>query len=257
MLIERGITIIDNSNPKTEFQCEFGHSWLASYRSVIKGSGCPYCAGNAPLSKNVVNDRLGNRDVKMTGEYINARTKSNFQCSLGHKWLAIPQSIMNGKGCPDCAKLSNIVINERLFSRHIQIVGPYVNNYTKADFECELGHIWSAVPNNILNGSGCPLCAVYGFTPSKPAWEYIFIRDNYLKYGITNYLDKRLNQHRRNGEIILVHQKYHENGQKALDWENYIKTKIGGKYVTKDICQDGWTETLSLDKLNILLEIVL
>jgi len=113
------------------------------------------------------------------------------------------------------------------------------------------------MPYNVVNsGSGCPHCADYtngGFKPSLPAWEYVFIREDYLKFGITNNLTGRLNDHRRGGEIVLVHEKYHENGQLALDWERHIKQTHGGRYVTKEQCPDGYTETLPIALLESII----
>jgi len=34
----------------------------------------------------------------------------------------------------------------------------YVDNQTKIEFKCKGGHTWSAAPNNIKKGKGCPDC---------------------------------------------------------------------------------------------------
>jgi hypothetical protein len=166
---------------------------------------------------------------------------------------------MYGSGCPRCvthpAKLTKDLVNIRLENKDIYLVGEYVNAKTKSLFECLHGHQWLTTPDNILRGRGCPRCTEYGFNPSKPAWEYAFIRDGYLKYGITNDLTRRLSEHILHGEFTLVHQCYHEVGQGALEWENRIKKTYGGRYATKEQCPDGYTETLSiilLEKIIIL-----
>jgi hypothetical protein len=106
-----------------------------------------------------------------------------------------------------------------------------------------------------LSGNGCPLCAEYGFNPSKPAWIYVLIFANFIKYGITNNLGQRLCKHKLNGEYTVALSKLYEDGSFALDWENYIKKTHGGKFVTKNECPDGWTETLCVSKLSDLLKI--
>lgn len=129
-----------------------------------------------------------------------------------------------------------------------------MNVDTETTFECEYGHLWSAPAHRIRQGHGCPKCSSSGFNPGLPAWEYIFTRGTYLKYGISNKLNRRLTDHKKHGDIEIVHLKHHENGQHALDWENRIKKAFGGRYVTDALCPDGWTETLPISHLQLLLE---
>ena len=42
--------------------------------------------------------------------------------------------------------------------KDIKILGEYINNSTKMDFQCEEGHIFQATPNKILQRRGCPIC---------------------------------------------------------------------------------------------------
>ena len=137
------------------------------------------------------------------------------------------------------------------------MIGDYIYLHIKTEFMCNKGHIWSAIPNSVVNaGCGCPYCAEYGFNPKKPAWIYILIFKNFIKYGITNNLDQRLIQHKRNGEYTVAVTKLYENGTTAKKWEGDVKITLGGHYVTKEIMPDGWTETLPYDKLNLLLETI-
>jgi hypothetical protein len=130
----------------------------------------------------------------------------------------------------------------------IKLIGEYTNALTKTTFQCVNGHSWLAVRHSVKNiGSGCPECVDRsggGFRISEPAWEYCFIRDNYIKFDITNNLENRLKDHRRHGHINIVHLKYHKLGKFALDWENALKVKYGGRYASKEQCPDGYTETL-------------
>jgi len=132
--------------------------------------------------------------------------------------------------------------------RGMSLIGEYTNAQTKTWFKCMAGHQWEAKPHSVKNmGSGCPICADHsggGFRVGKPAWEYAFVRENYLKFGITNNLSNRLTDHKRHGDFTLVHSRYHEIGQQALDWENLVKKKFDGKFVSKEQCPDGYTETL-------------
>ena len=106
-LESRGIKLIghyDGAMKKTLFQCPEGHEWLAIPNSVMSGNGCPHCAGNAPLSKKIINEKFAERGILIVSEYTGARAKSTFRCSEGHEWLARPYNVMGGRGCPTCAK---------------------------------------------------------------------------------------------------------------------------------------------------------
>jgi len=238
---------------KTSFRCTSGHVFDAQPRSPLSGNGCPHCAGQSPLSKEIVNERIENRGIELVGEYINARTKTEFLCNNGHKWTTTPDSVCRGHGCPFCdnqARLSKEDLERRLVGRNIEVASDYLGSQKKTIFRCGCGWQWSNSPSKILSGRGCPVCANYGFNPDNPAWEYAFIRNDYIKYGITNDLSRRLNEHRKHGEINLVHERYREKGQLALDWENYIKKTHGGRHATKEQCPDGYTETLPIESLS-------
>ncbi len=261
----RGIKLVGEyirALTKTTFECVDGHQWMSQPNNIKSGKGCPVCAGNIKLTKSDMESWLvaDGRSIKIIGDYVNTQTKTTFECAQGHQFDAKPNSIRNGRGCPDCSgliKLTTSEIESWLLEdgRGIKLVGEYMNNHTKTTFECAHGHQWSAQLTHIKGGSGCTVCSPGGgFDPVMPAWAYIFTRGSYLKYGITGNLNKRMTQHRRHGELDLVYTKHHENGQDALDWENSIKENHGGKYVTDALCPEGWTETLPITHLKILLE---
>ena len=92
-----------NTGTKTLFQCLLNHEWLARPRDVLSGTGCPHCAGRAPLSKNVINERLDERNITLIGEYIKSHSKALFKCGENHEWMATPHNVIQGYGCPQCA----------------------------------------------------------------------------------------------------------------------------------------------------------
>jgi hypothetical protein len=105
-IADRGLVMLGeyvNSVTTTLFQCSEGHTWEASPGSVMGGSGCKYCARNAPLTTEVVNDRIADRGLVMLDEYISNTVHRRFQCSEGHTWEAKPANVLSGRGCPVCA----------------------------------------------------------------------------------------------------------------------------------------------------------
>jgi hypothetical protein len=209
-----------------------------------------------------INDKIRDKQICLVGEFTSLTDPTTFKCSEGHIFTSQPRHVIGGKfGCRECfvdnLRISGQEINDRIVHRGIQMTGEYYDTVTKVEFECICGYKWLATPRGILKGRGCHKCATHGFNPGRPGWIYILVFDEYIKYGITNNINQRLYSHKRkNGDYTVAMMKLHQDGQIAKQWENNIKIIFGGKHVTKDICPDGWTETLAVDKLNLLLETV-
>lgn len=128
-----------------------------------------------------------NPDIKIIGEYVSAVTKIKCNCLIcSYEWDATPNHLLNGKGCPKCAKtkIANALrksdktfIGEiRMVNPNIKIVGKYINNKTKVDCRCSIcNNEWSAIPLNLLRGEGCPKCAnnKKSYTRRKNTKEFV------------------------------------------------------------------------------------
>jgi len=119
------------------------------------------------LTNEIVDETLIGRNIKRLDDYSFARVPIRFQCltqTCNFIWKATPHAVMHRTGCPMCGgtkKLSNEIVDKRLANRSIKRIGNYVNTATKIDWLCledSCSKIWSAVPNDILGGRGCPFC---------------------------------------------------------------------------------------------------
>jgi hypothetical protein len=256
-LLDREIQLIGkyvNMTTKTLFRCNNHHEWESSTGNIIKGRSCPKCHCNK-LTNEIVNSRLIDTNITMIDIYVNSLTKALFRCSEGHEWMARPSHVSRLlSGCPHCSKKipwTKKTINDELKNREIEIVGNYSSATKKTTFRCYQGHQWEAKLNNILHGhkTGCPHCSEHGFNPSKPAYAYVLKFDNFIKYGISNSLETRLNKHKLTGFYEIIIAKHYNIGQVALNWENEVKKIFGGKFATQTQCPDGYTETLSTELL--------
>jgi len=147
---------------KSLFTCKKRHTWEAKPGSVTRGSGCPHCAGLAPLTKEIVNKRIVARGISLVGDFKNVATKTLFGCSQQHTWEAKPGYVMQGTGCPHCAGLAPLtkaIVSERIADREILLLGDFTNTKTKTLFECKRKHTWEARPSTVMAGHGCPFCA--------------------------------------------------------------------------------------------------
>ena len=151
-----------NSHTKTLFQCSEGHTWETTPTTLIHGgSGCPHCAGRVPLTKEIVNERLADLGIVMIGDYVNSQIKSLFQNKEGHTWEAKPANVLSSNDRQQRTgniRLTKEIVNERLADRGLVMLDEYVHQKVKARFQCSHGHIWTARPNNVLFGKGCPKC---------------------------------------------------------------------------------------------------
>lgn len=218
------------------------------------------------MTRKITTDDMRNwllkdgRGIKIIGDYVNDRTKVEFKCSdEDHpSWYATPNNIKRGRGCPTCSPMTKNTtagMNQWLLEdgRGITLESEYLGNHVKSLFKCPNGdhQPWLTTPGHIKTGKGCPECATSGFSPNKPAWTYVLLFSDYIKYGITNNLQQRLWAHKhKNGDFKLIMSEYHQDGKSALRWENGIKQTHGGRYVTKERCPDGYTETLEIHLLD-------
>ncbi len=213
------------------------------------------------LTTDIINERIAERGYALVGEYTgNKFIKHTFRhISCGHEWEAQPANIMNGKNCPKCS-----VKNEKLTANEVKsripdgyvMLGDYQAALKKTLFTHLLcGNKWMARPSHIMDGKGCPKCSTHGFDQTKPGSVYIIDFGDFIKCGITNDLSRRLYEHRKhNGNFILKYANTYNDGVKAVEWERNIKTKFNGRFVTKERCPDGYTETFHPSILEYIIE---
>lgn len=145
--------------------CE--HEWAARPDSLIQGHGCPKCAGNIKLTEREFKNRLNiiNSNIKVIGKYVDSKNKVHVRCiNCGFEWNPTAYSLLNGRGCPQCAGLKKKCTEEFIEelgrqNSTINVLGEYQNNRTKLLVQCKnCGNRWKASPKTLLRGQGCPLC---------------------------------------------------------------------------------------------------
>lgn len=96
-------TGVDTKMPWECLECK--HIWTTVPAAILYlNEGCPKCGGNAPLSNEIIDERLIGRNIKRLEDYKGYATKIWWECPIcNHKWQATPSNIDgNGKGCPMC-----------------------------------------------------------------------------------------------------------------------------------------------------------
>ena len=102
--------------------------------------------------------------------YVNNLSHLQWQCSIGHKWSAIPMSVRKGHWCPICASksrgvralLSDGLERCRVFAEKRGgsiITKKYLGSTIRIKVDCGAGHQWMIAPSNLWAGKWCPYCS--------------------------------------------------------------------------------------------------
>ena len=100
---------IDSHTPALH-KCKVdSYEWYTKPSNVICRTGCPMCAGNVKKTHEqyVEEVQLINSDIEVIEEYIDAKTSILHKCKIdGYIWFAVPDAVLHGCGCPQCAESS-------------------------------------------------------------------------------------------------------------------------------------------------------
>lgn len=170
-----------NSRTKVSCKCKIcGHKWDVLPTALTRkrgSSGCPICGIEKVRQKLLSNTEdfvnkmnLINTNIVATSEYVLANKKMTFKCKLcGNEFKMSPNSVLNGKNCPECSRrnqrdlqlLSNDEFIQRLhkYNPNVDPLEKYNGRHVKILCRCKIHHReWNATPAELYNGHGCPEC---------------------------------------------------------------------------------------------------
>lgn len=165
------------ANIPTFWKCEYDHIWRASYTSIKGGSRCPYCVKNAPKVESDYHKVGLRRNIRWLGKSLPATggSKTQWQCKVGHIWLASYTSIATGHGCHICSAKHPTVedyVSAGAYRGYKFISKNLPNNIrTLVKWECKWGHRFSA-PYRDIRGRACPRCPKKGAGVRKTSTDY-------------------------------------------------------------------------------------
>ena len=96
------------------------HEWKTNPHDLLSGHGCPMCGYEKQKNaqRRTHKDFLEslekvNTEIHVIDEYVNNHTKIRFQCkNCGRIWKTVPNSVLLGHGCPDCAHSSTSFLEQ-------------------------------------------------------------------------------------------------------------------------------------------------
>ena len=157
-----------NSGTKILHRCKIdGYAWSVVPSSILKGVGCPMCAGKAPHTTETFIEIMNivHPNIEVIGTYVNNKTNIDLRCKIdGHKWSPTPHNVLRGTGCPKCAGRIPISHGEYVemvsrINQDIDVLGIFINQSEPILHRCKKdNHEWMVRPEHILNGHGCPIC---------------------------------------------------------------------------------------------------
>ena len=144
-----------------------GYEWKTKPNRLLLGYGCPMCAGNVRKTHDEYVNEVSkiNDNIEVLGVYKSASTHILHRCKVdGYMWMAKPNNILNGKGCPKCGgtikKTHEQYVEEvSVINPDIEVIGTYVDVKTPIAHRCKIHNLtWDVAPDNILQGRGCCFC---------------------------------------------------------------------------------------------------
>lgn len=148
------------------------HTWKVRPNDLKNNHGCPICGRKTATLKRTktpeefeIEINKKNKKIRVIGKYINSNTKVLVECKkCGYRWNALPSTILNNHGCPECAnnkmKTQTEFENEiRKSNTNVEIIGEYKGSTKKVLTRCKIcGNEWMALPQGLLRGQGCSNC---------------------------------------------------------------------------------------------------
>jgi len=161
-------THYQNRISKLLWECINGHQWEATLANVVIGKWCPKCAIERRANKLRSSiEELHKIAVARNGrclakKYINSKTPVQWECNNNHQWWARPDSIKKGTWCPICAGKKQTIEDMHQLAKGRGgkcLANTYLGMKKKLIWQCKKRHQWAARPDNIKQGTWCPICA--------------------------------------------------------------------------------------------------
>ena len=265
---------------KVEILCDKHGSFFQTATDHTQGYGCKFCGIESSRSAKIKDTEFfiakaisvhGNMYDYSLVEYKTTRAEVKIICKSHGIFEQQPNSHLNGRGCPECAKIKISKVKNKgkkafeqdamsIHGYKYKYVGAYINGRTPTEILCCVHGVFRQSPENHLAGQGCPSCSVYGYSPELPCYFYVNkLGDEFLKFGITRNLDIRLKQQSIlcNYTTENIFSIYFDRSDTAFSLEKSVKSNIDCGVISKEDMLDGYTETAKLADLTKIYDIIL
>ena len=122
---------------RLEVKCRVcGKEWTPLPYSLLSGKGCPHCSalrgaevnkgrtGKKGLDRFLMEMYAIDSSIEIVGEYINNKTPIKCHCTrCNTDWMARPDSLLRGHGCPRCAKSGTSFMEQFILHSFRHVLG--------------------------------------------------------------------------------------------------------------------------------------
>lgn len=160
----------ETSTSKTPVEClKCSYRWSPWPNNLKKGSGCPACARNIPVSQETWDERALKVQVKWLEPVRSRHGKYRAVClTCDYEWRTEAGAVANGSGCPECGSefrrkgrlLDSQIWIDRAKSAGLKWIELPDNNSNKRRISCTTcNYEWMVIPGTVASGAGCPVCS--------------------------------------------------------------------------------------------------
>ena len=151
-----------------------GHEWKVKPDNILRGSGCPKCSNSIGKTNEeyVALVKQNNPNIELLESYKGPHSHIKCRCiKHNYVWNADADNILRGGGCCFCGRENSSIkrmktndlfmIQLKEVNKDIIPLEEYHGTHTKIKFKClKCNYEWSAIPQDILHGVGCPQCNI-------------------------------------------------------------------------------------------------
>ena len=258
-----------NSTSKLSIICKIHGEFLQTPSNHLQGNGCKLCGLNIVGKCNKYTKyKFIEKSIETHGDtydyskvdYVDSQTPVTIICKRHGEFLQGPSIHIGGCGCPKCAGVSLMTI-EDFIQKSVDKHGDkydyskveYNNVKTKITIICKTHGEFVQTPDSHIRGCGCPNCAQIQRNEKRIYTKDEFIQKSIEKHGDTydyskvDYVDSKTRVTiicKKHGEFIQVPQCHlHGNGCKlcGIIFSSNSKRYTKDEFIQKSIEKHGDT----------------
>lgn len=244
-----------SSTTKACIICPVHGEFYQTPNTHLRGSGCPRCIKNIKLTTEDFIERSrkvhGNKYDYSKVEYKNIQTKVCIICPDHGEFFQIPNSHLQGSGCPKCGgsyRSSTEDFIEKAKSVHDCLYEydkvDYKNRYTPVKIFCKIHGYFSQSPHVHLQGSGCPKCNV-GFSSDS---KLSLLSDSDIEHLSTHQLIELIGQNLLPADFKVL-TKSASGSKDRKDDINKLRESIGSGVEENDTADEVGEQVLQEEQL--------
>jgi len=157
-----------NANTKLLWECSSRHTWMATPSKICQGRWCRKCfIESSRLSLSKITELIQSKGGELLSkQYYRTDQNLEIRCQDGHIFLSSIDRIRHGSWCKYCLRNRRFLGINLMRELATKMGGMCLSNsyqgiYYELEWQCAMGHKWTARPDNIRQGKWCPNCASF------------------------------------------------------------------------------------------------